>query len=157
VTALAWPRLHSIERAVAPPQRQLELLGTSPLFAPLAPPTLEALAQKLVLVAYAAGATVVREGDPGDRFYLVSVGQLAVSAGGRDKASLSPGDFFGEIALLRNVPRTATVTAVGEVELYALERDDFVSAVTGHPESAAAAAAVVARRLGSLRPGVASL
>ncbi|MEI4920488.1 cyclic nucleotide-binding domain-containing protein, partial [Klebsiella pneumoniae] len=67
-----------------------------------------------------------------------------------------PGDSFGEIALVRDVPRTASVKAKSDVELYSLERDDFIAAVTGHAPSAAAADAVIAARLGRLRPAAAS-
>ena len=157
VTALGWRRLRAIDRAADLPQRQLELLRATPLFAPLAAPTLEALAQKLVPLSYAAGAEVVREGDQASASSS-SPPASSQSAPTAVKALFSgPGDFFGEIALLRNVPRMATVRAVGNVELYALGREDFISAVTGHPESAAAAAAVVATRLASLRPAAASL
>ena len=68
-----------------------------------------------------------------------------------------PGGYFGEISLLRDVPRTATVRAKGDVELFALDRDDFIAAVTGHDASAEVADSVIATRLGSIRPGMASV
>jgi CRP-like cAMP-binding protein len=89
----------------------------------------------------------VREGEAGDRFYLVASGKARVSVNGHEVARLDEGDFFGEIALLRNVPRTATVAALTELELYALERDDFLSAVAANPESAVAAEGLVRTRL----------
>jgi CRP-like cAMP-binding protein len=128
-----------------------------PLFKPLPATTIDELALKLVRVEAAAGSEIVREGDHGDRFYVIESGEVEVTANGEDLGTMSAGDHFGEIALLRDVPRTATVTAVGEVSLYALERDEFLSAVTGHPASAEAADAVVASRLSGLRPGMASI
>jgi CRP-like cAMP-binding protein len=92
---------------------------------------------------------VFRRGDPGDLFYMIGGGEVAVELDGRPQVTLGPGAYFGEIALLRDVPRTATVTAITEVELYALERDVFIAAVTGHAPSADAADAVIANRLGS--------
>ena len=105
----------------------------------------------------ASGTEVVRQGEVGDRFYLVDEGELDVTIDGEAVSKLGPGDHFGEIALLRDVPRTATVTAITDAELLALERDEFVSAVSGHPASLEAADAVVAARLGRLRPGLASI
>ena len=128
--------------------KEIELLRSMPIFAPLSAPVLEGLASRLIPVEAAAGETIVREGEAGDRFYVVVSGELAVSADGRPLATQGPGDHFGEIALLRDVPRTATVSAKTDAELLALERDDFVSAVTGHAASSEAAEAVVGARLG---------
>ena len=90
---------------------------------------------------------MIREGEAGDRFYLIEQGTVEVSIDGERVRTEGPGEGFGEIALVRDIPRTATVRARGPVRLLSLERDVFVSAVTGHPASAAAADAVVAARL----------
>ncbi len=142
-----WRRLGRINERVVVPEREVELLRGLPMFAPLAPTTLERLAMNLVPVRCEAGETVIREGDAGDRFYIVSQGELDAEISGATRRRLGQGDAFGEIALLRDVPRTATVTARTNAELYALERDDFLSAVTGSPASAAAADSVVDARL----------
>jgi CRP-like cAMP-binding protein len=98
---------------------------------------------------------VFRQGDAGDRFYVIRVGEVTVVPPGRPPVALGPGGYFGEIALLREVPRTATVTARTEVDLYALERDVFIAAVTGYAPSADAADAVIASHLGSAAAGAA--
>jgi len=128
--------------------RELDLLRSIPIFTPLSAPVLESLASQLVLVAVPAGEAIVEQGDHGDRFYAIDSGEVEVSVDGKVQATQGPGDHFGEIALLRDVPRTATVRAKTDVELYALERDDFLGAVTGHAGSAQAAEAVVGARLG---------
>jgi MFS family permease len=128
--------------------RQLELLRAIPIFSPLSPDVLEGLAARLEPVRVASGEEIVRQGDHGDRFFIVASGKVEVSIDGQAQGTLGPGEHFGEIALLRDVPRTATVTARTEVELYALGREDFLAAVTGHSASAEAAEAVVGARLG---------
>ena len=137
-----------LDDAAADPRPELELLRRIPIFSPLSPPVLEGLAARLNLVRVSAGEEIVRQGDPGDRFYVIASGEVEVSVDDRPQATQGPGEHFGEIALLRDVPRTATVTARTDAELYALERDDFLAAVTGHSASAEAAEAVVGARLG---------
>lgn len=143
LTVLLWRRLDAVDRAAAVPARQLELLRGIPMFAPLPAKTLERLAHALRPVHVDAGAAVVTEGELGDLFYVVDAGETEVL--GR---RLGPGGHFGEIALLRDVPRTATVTAATSLDLWTLERDEFLAAVTGHAPSRAAAEDVVDERLG---------
>lgn len=130
------------------------LLRAHPIFQPLAEGTLEQLARALKPVALVSGAAVIRQGDHGDRVYVVLSGDLDVEVDGRAGARLGAGDVFGEIALLRDVPRTATVRAATAAEVLTLGRDEFLAAVTGHPASAAEADLVVATRLAALRPGI---
>ena len=144
---LSRPRLRALDARTAAPAATGLLRGV-PMLAGLPEPVLERLAREAVSVAFPAGSVVLREGDVGDRFYVVERGEVAIL--GRH---FGPGEGFGEIALLRDVPRTATATAVTDVSLASLEREPFVAAVTGHAPSAATADAVVAARLGSLSAG----
>jgi MFS family permease len=157
LSILLWTRLRALDGVGMAPSDALELLRGLAIFRPLPAPILEELASKLVLVTTSAGEQVIREGDQGDRFYLIDTGEVDVRTEGQPVGTLGPGEYFGEIALLRDVPRTATVEAKAGTRLYALERDEFLSAVTGHPESAEAADAVVASRLAGLRPGLGSV
>jgi MFS family permease len=142
-----WPRLAAIDASTGVAAAPLALLRTIPLFAPLPAPVLERLASSALETAVQPGVAVVEQGGPGDLFYVVASGRAAVEVDGRRTAELAAGDFFGEIALLRDVPRTATVRALEPLALYSLERDVFIAAVTGHAQSAAAAESVVAERL----------
>ena len=142
-----WRALGRINDRVVVPAHELELLQRLPIFAPLPPAALERLAMNLVPIHRGGGDTVVRAGETGDRFYIVGSGELDVTVNGTRSAQLGPGDGFGEIALLRDVPRTATVTARTDVDLYGLDRDAFVSAVTGSTGSSAAADEVIEQRL----------
>jgi Cyclic nucleotide-binding domain len=141
--------LRSLLRAdsLALPVVELARLRALPIFAPLPPPALEALARALERVHVAAGAPVVREGEAGDRFYVIADGEVEISRAGTHVARLGRGNCFGEIALLRDVPRTATVTATTDALLDMLEKSAFVSAVTGHDPSARAADELVRGRL----------
>jgi hypothetical protein len=149
---VSWPRLREIDRAAEVPARPLELLLGHPIFAPLPPPRLEQLAQLLSERRVAAGEVIVRQGEPGDDFFLVAEGRVRVTVDGAAAGELGPGEGFGEIALLRDVPRTATVEALEETTLYALERTEFLNVLGGHTESAAAAEGVAGRRLAAYRP-----
>lgn len=151
LVALFAARVAAIDATVhAPDAGELRLLGAIPIFAPLGGATLEHLAGRLVPIAVEAGTEVVREGEAGERFYIVAEGELDVSVDGQPRPSLGPGGYFGEIALLRDVPRTATVTARTASALYALDRDDFLSTVTGHAPSEEAAEHIVSARLAAL-------
>jgi CRP-like cAMP-binding protein len=97
---------------------------------------------------------IVRQGETGDRFYLVRDGTLRVAINGRDVQTLGAGDSFGEIALLRDVPRTASVIAETDAVLYALGPETFIPAVTGFAQSLSAAEAVIGMRLGPRRAGI---
>jgi MFS family permease len=149
VVLLFWRPLATVDAPALVPERELALLRNIPIFAPLPPVRLEQLASHLSHVRLAAGEVVFREGEHGDRFYVVEKGEVTVEPEGRPPVTLGRGGSFGEIALLRDVPRTATVTAFTDVELWALERDIFIAAVTGHAPSAEAADAVIATHLGS--------
>jgi CRP-like cAMP-binding protein len=106
-------------------------------------PTLEVLARELKAIQVPAESCVIREGDPGDRFYAIADGVFEVSRGGSHLGQLGRGDGFGEIALIRDVPRTATVTALTNAIIYELSGELFVEAVTGNALAHRAAALVV--------------
>jgi MFS family permease len=149
VVLLALAGLRRIDVTARAPTG-LELVRRISIFTALPEPILERLARALEPVAAAAGDVVIREGDEGDRFYAIEEGTVVVSKEGRWVAQLGPGDYFGEIALLKDVPRTATVTAETDVKLYALERDVFISAVTGHHDVQEVAETAMATRLAML-------
>ena len=122
-----------------PPAHVVVRVLADPVFAHLRGPAATRLADRIEIVTAQPGDVVITEGESGDRYYLVVAGRLAVTIGGEVVGELVAGGSFGEIALLRDVPRMATVTCVTAVELYAISRDDFLTAVTGHPRSLATA------------------
>jgi MFS family permease len=136
---LLTQRIRALDRAVQLLDQEVALLRSVDLFATLPSHTLEGIATRLVRVTAMPGLVLMREGDPGDRVYLVAEGEVEISRDGRGVATLGPGRHFGEIALLRNVPRTMTVTASTPTTLFALERVDFLEAITKTPLSRVAA------------------
>src|SRR5215210_7786595 len=147
LTLLTWRGLVEIDRTVAKPGPGLEVVEQASLFAALSIAAKERLAAALMRLDVVAGEVVVRAGEVGDRFYLVADGAFEVVGDGI-RAVATTGDFFGEIALLRDVRRTATVHALVDSELYVLSRADFLAAVLAHTGVRAAGEAVADERLG---------
>ncbi len=148
VLAIASLRgLRRIDASVDVPERELELVSEVPLFAPLPATTLERIAARLERIDVVAGTTMVEKDAVGDRFYLIATGEIDVMRDGATMSTLGAGEYFGEIALLHDVPRTATCTARTDAEIYALGRDVFVAAVSGDARTSAAAEIVMSRRL----------
>ena len=142
-----WPSLRRIDAEAKIAEEPLELLRRIEIFAHLPEPVLERLASGATPISTAADQVVVSRGETGRHFYVIAAGRAAVDLDDGATRELEPGDFFGEIALLRDVPRTATVRAVEPLQLYAVERDAFLAAVTGHAPTLAAAENVVSSRL----------
>ncbi|HET8561810.1 MAG TPA: MFS transporter [Marmoricola sp.] len=144
---LPWiPRARRLDGELAIPAG-VPLLESIPMFTPLGPTTIESLARKLRHFEVPAGVAIVQEGQESDRFYVIESGSVRVSHGDTVIRHEGAGDFFGEIGLLRDVPRTATVTAEEDTVLQVLERDDFLAAVTGQDDARTAADSIVSRRI----------
>ncbi len=139
--------IRAVDRATRFPERELAILGSVDLFAPLSAESLEGIAALAREVAVTPGVPIMREGEAGDRFYVVEEGEVEVSRDGRPIATLGAGDYVGEIALLRDVPRTATVSAKTPAKLLALDRADFLEAVVGYPVIREAAEPTIEERL----------
>jgi CRP-like cAMP-binding protein len=133
------PALRRADDGADVPVVEISVLHPLPMFAPLPPLELEAVARSAEHVDVAAGEVLIREGDVGDRFYAVADGSFSIVMRGEHVRDARRGSCFGEVALLADVPRTATVTALEPGRLLAIERRPFLVAVTGR-ESAMAAA-----------------
>jgi MFS family permease len=142
-----WRPLVAVDASAPAPDAAVALLRGVSIFAPLPRPELERLALALTDVHVDAGAAVFVEGDAGDRFYVIRGGSAGVEIGSERVRTLEAGDSFGEIALVRDVPRTATVRAITRLELSALDRDVFVGTLSRHAASAEAVGSIVAARL----------
>ncbi len=151
ILLLTFRGLRSVDSSADVPHVEIRLLQSIPLFSRLPAPKLEGLARALRPATYAAGQTVMCEGEEGDFYCAVARGEVEVSHAGQAVAHLTRGEGFGEIALIEDVPRTATVTAVEPTEVYCLEKQPFILALTGHPAAKTVADGVVARRRDELR------
>jgi hypothetical protein len=145
-------RFRRVDRALPAPAPEAGLLQNLPMFAPLSLAVTDLLAAETEPCQFPAGAVVMREGETGDHFHLIVGGSAAVSVRGAPRPSLQRGDCFGEIALLRDIPRTATITAEQPLRTLALGRDEFLTAVTGNSTSKATADALAAQRLSTDPP-----
>ena len=143
---LFLPRCLRLDATLRPPE-DTELLRRIPIFAPMPTASVELLARGVGRRRVAAGETILREGEDSHHFFVIESGRVEVTRAGEVLREEGPGEFFGEIGLLRDVPRTATVTATEDTDLVTVARDDFLDAVAGAEESLAVANEVVSRRL----------
>lgn len=150
VTFAAYRSIAKLDLMAASDQ-PLAMIESVAMFTPLSLAAKERLAAKLIPISVDAGACITRVGEVGDRFYIVNSGELNVDVDAHSKL-IHAGDFFGEVALVRDIPRTATVTASTNSELYGLQRADFLADVTGHRATQRLANAVADAHLGAASP-----
>jgi hypothetical protein len=152
VLALAgFSGVRRAEGATVLPERELAAMRRVPMFAPLPLTALELMARSLVPVSFDTGERVITQGEPGDCFYLVESGEVAIIHDGHRETTLGPGDGFGEIALLGDRPRTASVDVVQPMIGFRLPREAFLEALTGSPSSQVAAGELASQRLAELQ------
>jgi MFS family permease len=147
-----WRRIQKIDASATVPQVEIQLLRSISIFAALPAPSLESVARDLEPLTVSQGTIVIKEGEPGDCYYAVAEGELAISRDGQNLHMISRGDGFGEIALIRDVPRQATVIATTDVSLYTLQKEPFVQAVTGHATAITTVKTIITGHLGDDEP-----
>jgi MFS family permease len=152
LAVLAWPRLRVIDAAIEGRDQDIRVLTDAPMFRPLPMPAIDDLALRVDKVAVPAGREIVSQGGHGGRFYVIESGEADVIGDGRLIRRLRSGDGFGEIALLEDTVRTATVRARTSLRLYSVDRRHFRSAVRAYESSEREANAVVLDRLGAFAP-----
>ncbi len=146
---VCWARLRAFEVGAPVAEGPYHLLRENSIFAPLPIATVERLSHDLTPIEFGAGEEVIVQGDHGDRFFVIESGKVEVFENGEFRRHEGPGESFGEIALLHDVPRTATVRTTEPTRLLALEREQFLTAVTGHRRSHQLAGDVVDDRWAS--------
>jgi MFS family permease len=130
--AVGGRALFGLDAETPVPVVEIALLRSLPLFAELPAPAIEGLAAALTPIHLAPGAVLIRQGGPGDAYYAIAAGELDVQHDGHFLRRCGRGEGVGEIALLRDIPRTATVVAHSAATVYELHRDLFLTAVLGH-------------------------
>jgi MFS family permease len=144
---LGGRRLLALDASANVPVVEIGLLRSLRLFTALPPPEIEGLARSLEPLSASAGQAVVVQGENGDRYYAIADGEFEVTVDGRRIATLGRGDGFGEIALLHDGVRTATVSALTPGRLYFIDKGPFLEVLTGHPAAQLTATAIVAENL----------
>ena len=139
VAVAGWWRLNRLDAGTVVPVDRLTLLRGVAVLAPLPPRVLERLALFSGRTEHESGERIVVEGQSGDLFYVIQSGEVSVSHGEQEVRRLASGDWFGELALLGDGKRTATVTAQSSVAVLTVDRDSFVTALAGTPSSRAVA------------------
>ena len=132
--AQLWHQQHGAAGEV-----EVRLLSRVPIFHRLSPPQIAALSRLVATERFSAGELIVREGEPGDKLYLVTDGRVEVTVDGaagraRRLAELREGDYFGEVALLRDAPRVASVRALSPVSALVIARQPFLALLQANPE-----------------------
>ena len=150
---VAWRRLRVIDASIVIRDEEIGVLKRVAMLEPLPLPMIETLANHVSHSEVDAGRAVFHQGDAGDRFYVIEDGEADVIGDGHLVRTLRSGDCFGEIALLRDTPRTATVRARTTLRLYTLSRADFMLAVSGYSATASAAQSLLDERLATFVPG----
>jgi MFS family permease len=145
---VSWPKVRETDVLSVIPAREMELLRGVPMFRLLPLTVLEQVAGDVAPIRFSAGTPIITQGEVGDRFYIMVEGDAEATVNGKAVSQMHPGDSFGEIALLRDVPRTATVTAETDTVAFAIDREAFCVAVSGDRQSLAAAQTIIGGRLG---------
>jgi hypothetical protein len=154
VVAIGWLQLRRMDRGLTSPNSEIDLLRHLPILRPLPLPSVERLARVLDHQHVNAGAEVFHQGDVGDQYYVIERGEAEVVGDGRVVNHLERGSGFGEIALLRQVPRTATIRAVTDLDLASVAGTDFVTTISGNPIASIDAADHVDQQLGRFSPAL---
>ena len=156
--AVSWPALRRLDSRMRVRDADIEILRGVGMLHALPAATIEQLAARLEHAEFASGQTVFEQAEHGEQFYVVEDGQAEVVRDGHLVKTLERGECFGEIALLKDRLRTATVRAStrGALRVSVLQRSAYLTAVTGYPASAAAGEEVVTTRLEGLDAAIAS-